>query len=54
MVAKLGGFLRKYGGSALKAIGLITVADKVTGAKDATMIYAVIGGILALILLGRR
>ena len=54
MIAKVGGVLRKYGGDALKAIGLITVADKVTGAKDTTIIFAVVGGLLALIMLGRR
>jgi hypothetical protein len=48
--------LRSWGSTALKAIGLVTVADKVTGADDkATMIgFAAVGGLIIILLLGRR
>lgn len=42
--------LRGFAGSALKAVGLLTVADKVEGLDDKTS-WFVFGGIGALILL---
>jgi uncharacterized membrane protein len=53
-MAKLAGFLKKYGGEMLKGIGLISIGDKVLGVKDSTLLFAVIGGVLALFLLGGK